>query len=108
MSHKYHAFICIQERPEGHPRGCCTSRGGGKHLYDRLLGQVSENNLWESGVSIAQASCLGFCKMGPAMVVYPEGVWYKPETPADIDEIVRSHFMNATPVERLRFEPPKK
>ena len=26
------------------------------------------------------------------MVVYPEGVWYRPTTPEDIDEIVESHF----------------
>jgi (2Fe-2S) ferredoxin len=35
------------------------------------------------------------------MVVYPEGIWYRPETPKDIDEIVDSHLAGNTPVERL-------
>ncbi len=107
MSHKYHAFVCVQSRPPGHPRGCCTSKGGGQPLFERLAGQVAEKQLWEAGVSIAQASCLGFCSLGPVMVVYPEGVWYQPKTEADIDEIVVSHFQNGTPVERLRVHPSK-
>jgi hypothetical protein len=35
------------------------------------------------------------------MIVYPEGVWYAGVTPADVPEIVRSHFEENTPVERL-------
>lgn len=110
MSHfpnKYHAFICTQARPDGHPRGCCTSRGGGKPLFERLLAKVSEKNLWEAGVSVASASCLGFCKLGPLMVVYPQGIWYKLESEADVDEVVESHFANDKPVERLMVVPSK-
>jgi (2Fe-2S) ferredoxin len=39
------------------------------------------------------------------MVVYPAGVWYQPRTPADIDEIVQSHFVEGRPVERLIVVP---
>jgi len=110
MSHypnKYHAFLCVQRRPEGHPRGCCTSKGGGAAMFERLAAKVSEKNLWEAGVSIASSSCLGFCKAGPLMVVYPQGIWYKLETMADVDEVVESHFANHTPVERLIVTPSK-
>ncbi|CUW40228.1 Ferredoxin, 2Fe-2S [Magnetospirillum sp. XM-1] len=110
MSHypnKYHAFICTQRRPDGHPRGCCTSKGGGQPLFQRLAEKVTEMNLWEKGVSVASSSCLGFCKFGPLMVVYPQGIWYKAETVEDIDEIVSSHFANDKPVERLIVTPSK-
>ena len=110
MSHypnKYHAFICTQRRPEGHPRGCCTTKGGGQPLFERLAAKISENNLWDAGVSVASSSCLGFCKAGPLMVVYPQGVWYKIEKPEDIDEIVSSHFAKDQPVERLMVTPSK-
>ncbi len=110
MSHypnKYHAFICTQRRPDGHPRGCCTTKGGGMPMFERLVGQISAKNLWEAGVSVASSSCLGFCKAGPLMVVYPEGTWYKVEKLEDIDEIVESHFTKHTPVERLIVTPSK-
>ncbi|MDA8231264.1 MAG: (2Fe-2S) ferredoxin domain-containing protein [Magnetospirillum sp.] len=107
MSHKYHAFVCSQSRPEGHPRGCCTSRGGGQKLFERLVAVMNERNLWGEGVSVAQSSCLGFCSFGPAMVVYPEGVWYQPTRAEDIDEIVQSHFVEGKPVDRLRVYPSK-
>ena len=44
---------------------------------------------------------LGLCEHGPNLVVYPEGTWYSGVTPADVPEIVRSHFGEDTPVERL-------
>ena len=39
-------------------------------------------------VGFTAAGCLGFCNAGPLMVVYPDGVWYRPTTAEDIDEIV--------------------
>jgi (2Fe-2S) ferredoxin len=35
------------------------------------------------------------------MVVYPEGIWYRPTTPEDIDEIVEQHFKGDKRVDRL-------
>ena len=35
------------------------------------------------------------------MVVYPEGVWYSGVSPDDIPELVRGHFANGHPIERL-------
>lgn len=107
MSHKYHAFVCGQSRPEGHPRGCCTSKGGGKTMFDQLFQRFQQGMLWEKGVSVAQASCLGFCGNGPLMVVYPEGVWYQPKEDKDFDEIVQSHFLEGKVVERLKVTPSK-
>ena len=35
------------------------------------------------------------------MVIYPDGVWYKYETKADVEEILRRHVMGGKRVERL-------
>jgi len=105
MSYKYHVFVCATKRPDGHPRGCCASKGGGQPVLERLLGVINERNLWGASIGVSQASCLGFCGIGPAIVVYPEGIWYKLDKVEDIDEIVQSHFLDGTPVERLRVHP---
>jgi (2Fe-2S) ferredoxin len=39
------------------------------------------------------------------MVVYPEGVWYRPTSPEDIDEIVDLHLKQGKLVERLAIVP---
>lgn len=44
------------------------------------------------------------CEYGPAMVIYPEGVWYKFETEEDIEEILRSHIINGRRVDRLALQ----
>ena len=52
-------------------------------------------------VGFTASGCLGFCRAGPLMVVYPEGIWYAPKTPEDIDEIVETHLKGGQLVERL-------
>ncbi len=56
-------------------------------------------------VAMSATGCLGFCRAGPLMVVYPQGIWYAPRTEADIEEIVQSHFVEGVPVERLIIAP---
>lgn len=96
--YKRHAFACFTQRPPGHPRGSCMASGA-QPLWDRLSRTLEAEGLGEVGFTAS--GCLGFCKAGPLMVVYPEGVWYRPTTPEDIDEIVQSHFKHGRIVERL-------
>lgn len=51
------------------------------------------------------AGCLNMCDYGPAMVIYPEGVWYTYSTEKDIEEILRKHVMRGERVERLLLRP---
>lgn len=96
--YKYHVFCCAQQRPPGHPRGSCAAQGA-HPLWERLGQKIQTQQLLHVGM--AWTGCLGFCSAGPLMVVYPEGIWYRPQTPEDIDEIVQSHFIGGEPVERL-------
>ena len=101
MAFKYHVFACFQKRPDGHPRGCCASKGA-HPLWERLGVAVQDKNLPD--VRVNYAGCLGACDQGPLMVVYPQGVWYSVKTEADIDEIVASHLVGGTVVERLKLD----
>ena len=95
---RHHVFCCSQQRPPSHPRGSCAAKNA-HPLWEQLGQRIQAKGLLDVGM--AWTGCLGFCSAGPLMVVYPEGLWYRPETPADIDEIVDSHLVNDTPVERL-------
>ncbi|MGJ0506872.1 MAG: (2Fe-2S) ferredoxin domain-containing protein [Methylocystis sp.] len=99
---KYHVFTCFQQRPPGHPRGSCMGSGA-KPLWERL--QAKLNAQPNPDIAVTATGCLGFCRAGPLMVVYPEGVWYTPRTEADIDEIFQSHFIDGKAVERLIIVP---
>ncbi len=96
--YKHHVFACYTQRPAGHPRGSCAAVGA-QALWDRLGKALEAQRLTEIGFTAS--GCLGFCNAGPLMVVYPEGVWYRPNTPEDIDEIVDSHFKQGKRVDRL-------
>ena len=95
---RHHVFCCAQQRPPSHPRGSCAAKGA-HSLWQRLDQKIQGKGL--TNVGMALTGCLGFCAAGPLMVVYPEGIWYRPETPEDIDEIVESHLAGDAPVERL-------
>lgn len=98
--YQIHLFWCSQSRPEGHPMGSCAAKGS-VELGSYLKEKVKELEL--PNVRINSAGCLGRCDQGPAMVVYPEGIWYKPESKGDMDEIISSHLQNGKAVARLRL-----
>ncbi|MFX8608882.1 (2Fe-2S) ferredoxin domain-containing protein, partial [Acinetobacter baumannii] len=78
-----HLFTCFQDRPPGHPRGSC-GQAGAKPLWDYLMAKIER--LGRPDIAITATGCLGFCAAGPLMVVYPEGIWYRPRSREDLDE----------------------
>ena len=85
-----HVFVCGNRRPDGHKRGSCAAKGS-EELRDYMKARAKEIGL--QGVRINQAGCLDRCEFGPAMVIYPEGVWYRPRTKADVDAILEAHLV---------------
>jgi (2Fe-2S) ferredoxin len=101
MKLKAHIFVCTNERPPGHPRGCC------KEKNSEALVQLFKQELSKAGlnkqVRAQKAGCLDTCEFGPAIVIYPDNVWYGNVKPEDVAEIVHSHVVNGKPVERLKI-----
>jgi len=95
--YRYHVFVCDQQKPEGVP--CCSARGS-RNVVDALRAEVAAQGL-AAEVQITPCGSLGLCERGPNMVVYPEGVWYSGVSASDVPELVRCHFANGNPVERL-------
>ncbi|CAI2718744.1 Ferredoxin, 2Fe-2S [Nitrospina gracilis 3/211] len=94
-----HVFICNNQRKEDDPRGCCQSRGA-MDLLDHIKKRVHDSGL-KGKIRINKAGCLDACQYGPSMVVYPDDVWYSPQTVEDMEEIFTEHLQNGRVVERL-------
>ena len=99
MRYLRHVFVCENQRPPGAPRGCCADRGG-PEVRNALKEAIRARGL-QTQVRVNSAGCLDACEAGPAIVVYPEGVWYGGVTVADVPEIVESHLVGGKVVERL-------
>jgi (2Fe-2S) ferredoxin len=101
-----HIFVCGNQRPPGHPRGCCDPTAEAR-LQKLFKQKLAERGLKGPGALISvranQSGCLDQCEHGPTVVVYPDAVWYGHVTEADVEEIVESHILGGKPVERLRL-----
>jgi len=100
--YRLHVFCCMNQRPAGHPRGCCLDKGSGR-LRDYMKARARE--LGFSDVRINQSGCLDRCELGPTVVIYPDGVWYSPKNNQDIDEILEKHVGRGERVARLMLAP---
>jgi (2Fe-2S) ferredoxin len=52
-------------------------------------------------VVLTECGSVGFCAIGAAVMIYPDGVWYAQVRASDVPEIVEQHIVNGRPVERL-------
>ena len=50
---------------------------------------------------LTECASVGFCAIGPAVMVYPDGIWYAQVLPADVHEIIEEHLVQGRVVERL-------
>ncbi|MEJ1964556.1 MAG: (2Fe-2S) ferredoxin domain-containing protein [Gammaproteobacteria bacterium] len=98
-----HVFVCAQQRPAGHPRGCCTQRGGAEVLQ-AFWQELKSRNLYEQ-IAVTYSGCLGPCDGGANVLVYPDGVLYSNVTKEKVATIFQEHLIDGAPVESLRAPP---
>jgi len=98
-SFQRHVFVCTNERPADHPKGCCKARGG-VEVRDRLKAELTARGLGKT-IRANNAGCLDQCESGVTVVVYPEQVWYGRVTVEDIPEIIEKHLIGGEVVTRL-------
>jgi len=98
MRYSRHLFICINERKDGSRPSCGESRG--MEIVAAFKRQIKLAGL-QVTMRAQRTGCLDACEMGPSVVVYPDGIFYGGVTVNDVPEIVSSHLIGNTPVERL-------
>ncbi len=98
LLYKVHVFCCVNERPATHRRSSCGAKSS-RQLCDFMCRLAMALGIQR--IRINHAGCMNVCEYGPAMVIYPEGVWYRFETEEDVNEILRSHIIGGQKVDRL-------
>ena len=84
----------------------CVANGSEAVLEAFRSRLIDENLLFHKGnrsggIQCSHCGSVGFCAIGPAVLVYPDGIWYAHVTPEDVPEIIESHLKGGVPVERL-------
>jgi hypothetical protein len=71
FKYAHHIFVCINQRPAGHPKGDCASKGS-RDVFKKFQEETEKRQLWET-VTVSGSTCLGPCALGANVVIYPEG-----------------------------------
>ncbi len=99
---KHHVFVCNGKS--------CSAVGSAdvKAEFERLLeakhlrqGKESKGRNPMGEVVLTDCSSVGFCSIGPAVLVYPGGVWYAQVQSGDVEEIIEEHLVKGKVVKRL-------
>ena len=99
---KHHVFVCNGKS--------CSAVGSAevKAAFEQILeakglrqGKVSKGRNPMGEIVLTDCGSVGFCSIGTAVLVYPDGVWYAQVQAEDVLEIIESHLENGTVVERL-------
>jgi (2Fe-2S) ferredoxin len=99
---QYHVFVCTGKS--------CSAVDSAevKAAFERELqarglqfGKEKKGRNPNGSVVLTECGSVGFCAIGAAVMVYPDGVWYAQVRASDVPEIVEEHIVNGRPVERL-------
>lgn len=66
-----------------------------------LFGKEKKGKNPMGSILVTECGSVGFCAIGAAVMVYPDGIWYAQVRAADVPEIVEEHLINGRVVERL-------
>ena len=99
---RHHVFVCT---------GKSCSKADSEDVKDAFEHELKKRGLQfgkekkgrnpMGSVVLTECGSVGFCAIGAAVMVYPDGIWYAQVRPSDVKEIVEEHLINGRPVERL-------
>jgi (2Fe-2S) ferredoxin len=99
---RYHVFVCTGKS--------CSTVGSAevKQAFEQeltargvLVGKESKGKNPKGTIVLTECQSVGFCAIGAAVMVYPDGIWYAQVRAKDVAEIIDEHLINGRVVERL-------
>lgn len=93
-----HVLVCTGEN--------CTAAGS-EQVIAKFEEEIKNKGI-DNEVKVADTGCQKLCKLGPVVIVYPEGAVYVGVKAEDVAEIVDEHLVNGKIVSRLLYKDPKR
>jgi (2Fe-2S) ferredoxin len=99
---RHHVFVCTGKS--------CSAVGSAevREAFERelkargiLFGKEAKGKNPKGSIVVTECASVGFCAIGAAVMVYPDGVWYAQVRAADVPEIIESHLLRGRVVGRL-------
>src|SRR2546423_14952072 len=99
---RHHVFVCTGKS--------CSARDSAevKEAFERelkergiLFGKEAKGKNPKGSIIVTECASVGFCAIGAAVMIYPDGVWYAQVRAEDVAEIVEQHLLNGRVVDRL-------
>lgn len=83
----------------------CDPDARGQQLFSKMGDMLGDLRKLRNPCRVKRSTipCLGICKGGPIIAVYPEGIWYHHVDEAILERIVEEHLKNDQPVEDAIF-----
>jgi (2Fe-2S) ferredoxin len=99
---QHHVFVCTGKS--------CSARDSAevRDAFERelkargiLFGREAKGKNPNGSIVLTECASVGFCAIGPTVLVYPDGTWYAQVRASDVPEIIEEHLLKGRPVERL-------
>src|SRR5205814_1215055 len=99
---RHHVFVCTGKS--------CSARDSAevRDVFERelkargiLFGREAKGKNPKGSVVLTECASVGFCAIGAAVMIYPDGIWYAQVRVIDVVEIIEEHLLNGRVVERL-------
>ena len=99
---RHHVFVCTG-------KSCSAVESAEvKAVFERelisrgmLFGKEKKGKNPNGSIVVTECGSVGFCAIGTAVMVYPDGIWYAQVRVSDVLEIVEEHLIDGRAVERL-------
>ncbi len=99
---RFHIFVCTG-------KSCsAVDSAAVKEAFERelkargiLFGKEAKGKNPKGSVVLTECASVGFCAIGAAVMVYPDGIWYAQVRAKDVPEIITEHILNGRVVKRL-------
>lgn len=98
LEYDVHIFVCTNQRTGTEKLSCGEAHG--LELVGEFKKQLKDLNVGLK-TRANRSGCLGICDFGPTIAIYPEGIFYVGVQKEDVKEIIESHILNKTIVDRL-------